>query len=77
MAEVHFLKYISESVDHDIGGIDKTPNPTTIFTSPSVIQERKREAEQIEKSQNVQTTGNLGVIETKKEKIWRIVDQIK
>ena len=65
-------------------GMERTPNPTSIYTSPSVIQERKREAEQIEKSQNSGQnaqnsgkSGNLGALETKKEKIWRIVDQIK
>ena len=60
--------------------MDRTPNPTSIYTSPSVIQERKREAEQIENSQNAQNSeksGDLGSTETKKEKIWRIVDQIK
>ena len=60
--------------------MDRTPNPTSIYTSPSVIQERKREAEQIGKSQNSQddkNSANLGATETKKEKIWRIVDQIK
>jgi len=66
-----------------MSGMDRTPNPTSIYTSPSVIQERKREAEQIEKLQNSQNaqnsekSGNLGSTETKKEKIWRIVDQIK
>ena len=78
-----FLKHFSESVDQDISGMDRTPNPTSIYTSPSVIEERKREAEQIGKSQNSQNeqnsgkSGNLGATETKKEKIWRIVDQIK
>ena len=75
-----FLKHFSESVDQDISGMDRTPNPTSIYTSPSVIQERKREAEQIGKSQNSQNdqnSANLGATETKKEKIWRIVDQIK
>lgn len=62
-----------------MSGIDRTPNPTSIYTSPSVIQERKREAEQIEKSQNSLNSGTSGNIEAeaKKEKIWRIVDQIK
>merc|ERR1719284_1292233 len=66
-----------ESVDQDMIGLERTPNLTSIYTSPSVIQERKREAEQIEKSQNSGKSGNLGATETKKEKIWRIVDQIK
>ena len=73
-----FFKYFLESVDQDMSIIDRTPNPTSIYTSPSVIQERKREAEQIERSQNSQNTGKPGNMgEAKKEKIWRIVDQIK
>ena len=79
LGDYNFFKYYLESVDQDMSGIDRTPNPTSIYTSPSVIQERKREAEQIEKSQNSINSGTSGNIETeaKKEKIWRIVDQIK